>query len=169
MSGPNKPLLILDITSCVVDDEEVLTEVNTTDECVDTADDDDGGGGGGGGGGDDDGECEDLSCDAEALVMVTDEVEGKEAKEGKSMGESTSIFSSTPPPRLLDNKDLGPTDEPHEDNSLPLVVPLSSLSSGEPSLQLPPCGLSILQSSKLLWCLRKSLSSMFLKCKIGIQ
>lgn len=71
-------------------------------------------------------------------------------------GLSTSIFSSTSPPMLEDTVDVEPEDEPHEDNPLLLVVPLSLLSE-EPSLKLPPCGLSILQSSKLLWCFKSSL------------
>lgn len=166
ISGPKRPLFTLEVMSACGVEGEVLMDGNATEGCPG---DDIKGGGSGGGGGEEEGECDDLSCAAEALVMVTDEVEGNEARDGKSRDESTSIFSSTPLPKLLANNDLGPTDEPHEDNSLPPAVPLPSLSSGEPSLQLPPCGLSIFQSSKLLWRCRKLISSMFIRIKSQIH
>lgn len=86
MSGPRIPLLMDEIVSVDETDEaedfEVL--VNTEQE----GDDSDGGDGG---------ECDSLCWDAEALVMVIEEEEGKD-KEGRRRGWSTSIFSSTSPP-----------------------------------------------------------------------
>lgn len=81
-------------------------------------------------------------------MIVIEELEGREAKEGKRRGSSTSIFSSILPPTFVFVEDVGPEAEPHEDNSLPLVVPFSHLVSGEPSSKLTPCGFSILQSSQ---------------------
>lgn len=44
----------------------------------------------------------------EALVIVIEELEGSEAKEGKRRGSSTSIFSSILPPTEVVIVDVGP-------------------------------------------------------------
>lgn len=84
------------------EDDEDDDEVEDSDETDEDDDEDD----------DDAGFCEDDFCRAvaEAFVMVTEEVEGKEGKEGRRRGLSTSIFSSASPPGFVDAMDVGPVE-----------------------------------------------------------
>lgn len=81
-------------------------------------------------------------------MIVMEELEGSEAKEGKRRGSSTSIFSSILPPTEVVIVDVGPVAVPHEGKSPPVVDPFSHLMSEESSSKLDPCDFSILQSSQ---------------------
>lgn len=58
--------------------------------------------------GEDEGDWESRWWATEALVIVMEELEGSEAKEGRRRGSSTSIFSSILPPTLVVIVDVGP-------------------------------------------------------------